>query len=366
MIDMKAREISNHSLKLYERCPHQYYLNYHTDTETNKIQNDDFLEKGKIVHEVLEKLRKKPKKKYIEQFLSTTIRNTEYTPNINEEVEIKKMLREWIDSRDLSAKVISTECSFNVKVNDDFSIKGYIDVVEKVDTDFLRVRDYKTGNNFKDLDDVYNSSQLMIYSLAVMEKFDVNRVEAGFDQLKFEPPTFVEYSKPQLYKFIKHLTKVQNKIANDINHKPRMGKHCAWCNFNHTCKFIKNLNDHEELKNMPLEKMAKKYKQYSGKEKVSKKRKDELKDMILKRLEKANRDSYDGKKIKVSTAQREYEYYRPSDILDVLDEENIDDVLSVKKSKLKDIFAPEDLKAIQHKKKKGHSSKYIKVTEKKP
>lgn len=360
---MKAREISNHSLTMYQRCPHQYYLNYHTDIESNKIQDSEFLEKGKIIHKVLEKLRKKPEKKHIDRFLATAIRDTTYTPNMNEEVEIKNMLREWLDSRDLSAKVISTECEFNVKVNDVFSLRGYIDVVEKVDMNHFRVRDYKTGKNFKTFDDVQNSTQLMIYSLAVMEKFDVDRVEAGFDQLRFESPQFVEYSKPQLNRFIKHLVKVQKKITDDINHKPCIGIHCSWCDFNHTCKFIKNLNDHEELKNMPLERMAKKYKQYSSKERVSKKRKDELKDMILERLEKANKDSYEGDEIKVSTIQKEYEYYKPSDLLDVLDKENIDDVLSVKKDKLKDIFCSEDLKVIRNKKRKGRGSKYIKVTE---
>ncbi len=361
---MKADRLSNHSLTMYQDCPHKYYLNYHGDREKNHMQETEHLDMGTMLHKCLEILRKKPDETNIEPTVSRVIRESDYTPEFKKKKKMKELLVDWLETRDTSTEVIKTEMDFNAQIDDEFKIHGYIDLVEKVKTDHFRIRDYKTGKNYKDGQDLKESTQLKLYTLAVMEVFDVSTVEVAYDQIRFGPPDFYQYSKSELHKFYKYLKDIQHKIANDIDHKPNLSYKCAWCDYNDSCQFVNALDDAEELKDMKLEKLAEKYSEYQAKEKTAKKQKDRAKDIITERLDKADKDEYDGEDYKITKIQREYEYYRPRDLVDIIDMSEVDEVFKVKKKKLKEILAPSDLEALKKKKKTGKGSKYVRVSEK--
>jgi|GEM_PF-6937407 len=360
---MKAKKISSSRISQYTRCPSEYYYDRHTDIEPRDLTDNSSMHYGSIMHEVLETIRRNPEHQDISDVIMQINKNyKDYTLNDNEFEEMINLVKNWFRTRDISLEVLDVEKRFKVPLRD-FYITGIMDVVEKIDSNSIRVRDYKTGYYFKDINETKNSTQLKLYTLAAMEIYDVDNIEVAFDQVRYEAPEFIQYSKEELRNFIKYVISIQNKIKIDTEHEARPGRHCAWCGYTHKCKKIQEQLEFHNLSDLSMDELTEKYQQIRAKEKVINDEKDMLKDMITGKMSDNKMEEFENDKMTVRKTQRHYVNYKPSKVLEFINEENIDNIFKVNKSKLKDLD-DKDLNEIEKYANHSYSNPYIRVSEK--
>lgn len=362
---MKADKISASRLQQYIRCPFEYYLSRHTDANPVKIFSDDSaMHIGNIVHKTLEKLRLKPDEDIVVDLLTkTNIQYDDYTLSDNQFQEVKQLLKKWVKTRNFSAEVVATEEYFSIPVRD-FKLTGIIDLVERVDDDYYRVIDYKTGWAYKHWKNRMDAMQLKLYTLAVMEKYDTQNVDVAYDQIRFKSPSFHRYEKNELIEFIQYVNSIKKKIDDNEKPEPQMGGHCGWCDYFHHCDAFQEQIKMTDLEGLKLKDLGRKYEEVRGKIKLYENIKKSIKQSITERMDKGNRDTYTEDGVTVSMRQSTYRNYRPSVVNRIvdLDDEKLDKVTKVKKSALKDLDLPEEkMEEIEAEADISYSKAYIRI-----
>ncbi len=331
---MKIDKLSTSRIKQYVRCPQQYYFDRHSDKKPMDIIDQTALHRGSIIHEVLEKLRYKPKKEIIPELINEVNENyDEYTLSYSEIQDITKSLERWLRTRDLGYEIIDVEKYFKIPVKD-FHLTGQIDVVEKLDNGILRVTDYKTGKTQRDKKDMMNSTQLKLYTLASMEIYDVANVETSFDQINYPAPEYIQYSRDDLVEFLQYVISIKNKIENDEVQRPNPDWHCGFCDYINHCPVMQGEIEDLEMDNITYEEMADQYKKVKGKIRTLENKKEKLKKCMTSRMEEENKDKYESEEIRISKVQNSYKNYNPQTVIENVPPQKINKVLSVNKTKL--------------------------------
>lgn len=363
---MNVEKVSASRVKQYLSCPQQYYFDRHSDKEPEEFCSDDTpLHMGSIIHKVLEKLRVRPKKEIIPELVHEI--NEEYEEYIlspEETQEIVDMLEEWLETRDLGYEILSIEEYFKIPIKG-FYLTGKIDVVEKINDSELRVTDYKTGTSFKDKQDLKESKQLKFYTLAAMEKYGMDNVEVAYDQTRFDSPEYIQYSRDDMVGFLQYIVSLRNKIKKDKLHKAKPGWHCAWCDYTHHCPIMQKEIEELEIDGFSYEKMASKYQEIHGKIKVLKGKKKELKKMMIGKMGEQKKDVFENDKVRINKVQSEYTNYEPSTVVENVPEDELDNVLKVKKGKVDDLdLNKEQREEIEENSSNSFSNPYVRISTK--
>jgi len=356
---MQVDKLSASALNQYLRCPHEYYLHRHTDKKESKLKDNSKLHTGSMIHEVLERLRYKPNKDMIIPLLNDVNEHyEEYTMTEDEISYYEKILKKWIKTRDFYP-IVDIEKGFKIPLKR-FHITGFIDVVERLDDNFLRVTDYKTGSYFRDMKDTRESVQLKMYTLACMEEYGVDNIEVGYDQIQYEKPKYMQYTTEELRKFLKYIKSMRRKIKNDTRHRPSPGFNCSWCGYTRYCKTIQNEMSLEGIEKMSLDKLIKKFDVIKGKNKVIQEKKDLIKTMIEERMKTMDIEEYENDNYSVKQIQNKYTNYDAVKVLEYAPIDRLNDIFKVKKSKLKDL--DDDIKEkIKESADYRYSSPYVRV-----
>lgn len=358
---MKISKISASSLRQYVRCPHNYYLHRHSDKEPMQLEDNSQLHTGSIIHEVLEKLRYRPKKSNVTDFLHSVNESyKDYTLSLDEIREYKQILEEWVETRDFY-EIVDVEKGFNIQLND-FRLTGFIDVIEKKGEDMYRVTDYKTGKYFRDKSELMESIQLKIYTLAVLEEYGVNNIEVAYDQIRFDKPEYVQYTKKELQEFLKYLKSMYRKIKNDNLHKPTPGFCCSWCDYTRYCDALQEELSLEGIEELSLDELAQRYTMMKARESEIKEQKSQIKEMLEARMDKKNLERFECDDFTVKRMQNTYVKYDPTKVMEYAPADTLNDVLSVKKNELEDLD-DDVLAKIEEYAETTYSSPYVRVFE---
>ena len=360
---MRSHKISSSSLETYLKCPHQYYLRYHGNGDTSILHEDKYLRFGIIVHKALEILRSNGNNKDVVNCLTEAQTEENMVLKPDEFSDAVDLILNFMSTRDIvDVEVVETEMKFEMEIKN-FMINGYIDCVEKVDDNHFRVRDYKTGHSYLDMNDLNNSIQLKMYSLAVMHKYDVENVEVAYDQLRFDAPEFKQYTKDELIKFVKYLCSIQQIIKEDDTHEARIDWHCRWCNYFDSCEYANNIVEIEEehIVSLPLERVVALFHEYNEKSKIAKKIADCLKVRITDEMGNKMTDEFESSNWKATMTRRNMRSVNATDIADKIPLEAYNDVFNVSLGKLKNIL-DEDI--ISQYTRTIYSNPYLRVTHK--
>lgn len=362
---MKIEKLSTSRIEQYLRCPKEYYYDRHSSKEASDLIDEENLHKGTIIHEALEKLRYKPQKNLISDFLNEANENCEeYTLSPSETKEIIDLLKNWIETRDLGYEILDVEKYFKIPVKD-FHLTGKIDVIERVDDNYLRVTDYKTGSSYKSMSDLKDNTQLKLYSLATMEIYDVENVEVSLDQIRFESPEYIQYSRDELVDFLQYVVSLRNKMKDDEIWRPKPGYQCAWCAYHEHCPAIQRTLDELEIDGFDYEELGKKYNQVHGKIKVLENKKKQLKKMMVNKMDKEGKEEYKSDDIAITKHQNQYTNYDPKTVVETVSNDSLSDVLKVKNSKISDLdLSQEQRDKLEMSKNISYSSSYVRVNEK--
>lgn len=148
----KKLKLSATAIKTYEQCPRKYYYTYieKPDVEKTTWPHSDL---GLFVHDVLDSfhtiLMKEPSFEW-PGLMSETCKKTIKKHKLTKDQKgiAKEMLKKYLDKLDKNGmpNVVASEAGFNISVDDDTILRGYIDRIdldEREDGEQFHIIDYK-------------------------------------------------------------------------------------------------------------------------------------------------------------------------------------------------------------------------------
>lgn len=243
--DSGILKLSASSMKTYSQCPLRYYYQY---IKKAKRKEYDHFTLGSFCHKVLEIfhelfLKNKNPNVSLSRLMTTSFakaKKDKEFKNIKPEllIEAKGLIADYLDMLKQTSvpKVKGIEKSFEIQIQDNVLVRGFLDRVDLMDTGKYHIVDYKTTKNAKYLDPF----QLLIYGLWLNQEYpEIDEFDGSYILLRHK-------SKSKTYNFNKKdLEDCKKKIvtfAFDINNnikngdwKPNPSILCNWCEFSNLC-----------------------------------------------------------------------------------------------------------------------------------
>jgi len=192
---------------------------------------------GNIIHSVLEDNVSKEEKldhtKLVESYQEHAKKQDPDKIVGDQLVEVgTTILNEFFDQYGESTfDVFDKEYEFKFIIGS-YSILGYIDRIDIVDENTLKIIDYKTGKWEVAQKDIQNNLQLGIYALAVSEAFPDKNIYAELYYLRSGRRKGHLFTKEDLENVKQNLIKEINKITEDtFFHPTKNERACTYCDF---------------------------------------------------------------------------------------------------------------------------------------
>ena len=249
----------------FDNCALQYKFNY-IDKLEKDFDNSIESFMGSKVHDALEELYKKQKlgelltlDKLLEFY------ELEWKKDFTDEIKIVKKDSSQENYFALGKRyltdyynhyypfdqnyTIGLEMEINLKLNDEYSIIGYIDRLAVKDGVYY-IHDYKTSGNLPTNDEITKNKQLAIYAIAIKEKFnDVKEVKLVWHFLAFDTEIVLtktdedyEVLKKEILEKILY---IESLSIEDF--KPKESILCEWCAYASYCPVKKHLYKTKQL-----------------------------------------------------------------------------------------------------------------------
>lgn len=236
-------KLSASSIGTYEKCPKKYHYQY---IEKPPVPEQDWshLEFGKCAHRVLELFHKD---------LCENVRNPSEYPDVMklsfkdaikefdmdilkpEMPALKLVLQSYLDKINKAGlpQVIANELNFDFKIGE-YTVRGFIDRIDKIADGHYKVVDYKTNKNPKYL----SNFQLLLYALAIKEIYpDANKIDGAYVLLKHDCDTLeFEFSEKDYQETIDKVIRVGLSIDTSTEWEKRPSILCNWCDYQSLCQ----------------------------------------------------------------------------------------------------------------------------------
>lgn len=231
----------------YEKCPRKYYYQY-IDKPDIEMPDWPHLEFGTTAHRVLELFHEflihnvVPPKEWADvmrdsfkQALDESKKRGKFELIKPELSYLREIIQEYLDAvrRDGLPPVLHNELDFNFKIGE-FTVRGYIDRIDKYEDGFYHVVDYKTSKNPNYL----KPFQLELYALALIERYDdVQKIRGSYSLLKHKANLKTwDFTEEDLDKAQQRVLTIGTNINTEVMWKKNPTFLCNWCDFNSICQ----------------------------------------------------------------------------------------------------------------------------------
>jgi len=367
-------EVSPTKMNSFETCPKQFYLRYYKK-EKPPVKIIHIMHVGSLVHKALEYLAEEPEFEYIDKCILKAIENIDIVPTQEMIDESRDMIKNWFSEDKFENELVESEYKFQTVIDDDLVIMGYIDRVEMVDENRIKVIDYKTGNQFYTYDDLKNSDQLIMYAIACYEEWGIENIVICYDMVRMNKRFEIGVTIKDFDEKKKHIKAVYKRMKAGENQAIISNK-CAYCWYKHNCDEYKDflgqvlqIESIEDIFDGDFEKSIEYIKELENKKTIIEKHITEVKSLIMSEMMGNGETTIDYGRYKIALISRSRKHYNTNDVLEVFDgTDDLMEVISVKNSELeKRIHSLEDDDKDQIldslKVREGFS--YLKITKKK-
>jgi RecB family exonuclease len=239
----KLIKLSASSIGTYEKCPKNYHYRYIEKPDVPK-QKWPHLEFGSCAHRVLElfhldlidnvrdpseyaDLMKDCFKKGLKEFDIEILRD--------ELLYLKEVLQEYLNIilEEGLPQVISAEMDFNFKIGE-YTVRGFIDRVDKIGPGEYHVVDYKTSKNPSYL----TNFQLLLYALAIKERYpDAEIIHGSYVLLKHKSKLMSwSFTEKDYQETIQKVIDTGRSIDTEAVWEKKPSVLCNWCDYRTICQ----------------------------------------------------------------------------------------------------------------------------------
>lgn len=239
--------LSVSSVETFLSCKAKWYYRY---VEHLPSPSTYHTTAGSFIHKILEIfLRRYAKSKNLRDAGNVAFylakKDPELAPSLTDEIIregkdwLKFIVKKYEGSPELIPNPLKIEAPFTFKVNDTLSIRGFIDRIDTIDENTLKIVDYKTSSNPNYL----TPFQLTTYSIAVAKKYPGKTIHAAYELIRHEFAS-KEFSitKQDQDKVIETFVKASEDIRHlkstspDKSWEPTVSNLCAYCPFRVRCE----------------------------------------------------------------------------------------------------------------------------------
>lgn len=246
----KKMFLSVSRVNLFEQCPQKYYYRYILKLPDPSTYHSAA---GSFIHKVLENLviqfiKAKDLRKAATYAYSLAKKDKEIlelgeliTPEVCEEVKqwVKDFVKMFEDNPEKMPTFLKAETRFNFHIeNTDFMVTGFIDRIDRLDADTVRVIDYKTTGKPSYL----KPFQLATYSIPVQKMYPGKKILTAYELVRsdFKQKVFEvtdQDRKNVLDKFVDVGTEIKQLQSNDDPElwKPKPSVLCNYCPYRVRC-----------------------------------------------------------------------------------------------------------------------------------
>lgn len=243
-IEFKNEHLSVSRLKLYEACPRSFFYRY-VGREHGSAQTHSASDEGKVLHAALEAvyvwiLREEYAGAFPEEHLVAAYKSAWQESGLVELAVYQEglaMLRAYARGRGAvdHFDILSAEQEFNFDV-EGFTMNGYIDLVERVSDDRVRIVDYKSNRRLFTRDELANDLQFSIYGMAARELYPwAKSVEFEFRMLRFDVAQRTTRAASQIDDTAGYVVGLGRRTETDKTWEPRLNENCGYCEHRTRC-----------------------------------------------------------------------------------------------------------------------------------
>jgi RecB family exonuclease len=145
----------------------------------------------------------------------------------------KELLENFYHRRLLpdTSETLALEKSFTISLGNDFSYRGVIDRLARLESGVIRVIDFKTGRAGRPLENL----QLPSYALYVFDQLDAAAIELCIEDLKEERTIAEALEKKEAAGVREDLLKGIDEICRTQEFLPQPSILCQWCGYQNVC-----------------------------------------------------------------------------------------------------------------------------------
>lgn len=239
--------LSASRVKTYKDCARKYYYTYQERLPRKEWEHFDL---GELVHGSLEIFHKEYISDEIKPDNPAGLMKTAFQTHQDSIEKEKKILladNVIIEARDIlrnymlnlkkngigSKKIIVVEDKFNIRLNDKYSVQGFVDRLDIDKDGIYHIKDYKTNKNSKFMDPF----QLQTYGIYLLDKYpEVENFRGSYIMLKCDGQKIsYNFNREDVEKVKKSLIESADQITSEERWVPRPTKLCDWCDFKNPC-----------------------------------------------------------------------------------------------------------------------------------
>jgi len=334
-------EVSPTKMYSFETCPKQFYLRYYKK-EKPPVKIEHMMHVGSLVHKALEYLAEYPEFDYIDECVSKAISEIDIVPTQEMIEESRAMIKNWFSEEKFENELVASEYKFQTLIDDDLIIMGYIDRVERINDEMMKVIDYKTGNQIYTYDDLKNSNQLIMYAIACYEEWGVEKVVICYDMVRMNRRFEIQVSLEDFEIKKEHIKQIYKRMK-DGEHEAVISDKCSYCWYKHNCAEYKDflgeilkVKTIDEIFDGDFQKSIDYIIELDNKKKIIEKHITEVKSLIVSEMMGSGENIIDYGSYKVKLTSRSSKNYRASDVIEAFEDDidNLNEVISVKNTEL--------------------------------
>lgn len=244
---------SHSSISSFKQCPYKFKLRY-IDRIIPEVKKTVEAFMGGVVHEVLEDLYHLVNSGKLPEFITLQTRLIEkWKSGWTDDILIVKegmtkenyfelalrFLKNYYDTYYPfnQGELIGIEEKVHINISGK-ELVGYIDRLEKRGNEYYII-DYKTNNWLKSQDDLDHDNQLATYQIAVMEKYNTDKVVLNWHFLNFNELIQSKRTKEQIESLKKELFNSIIEIETAKEFKTCKSRLCDWCEYKSMCPEFK-------------------------------------------------------------------------------------------------------------------------------
>ncbi|MCS3901804.1 ATP-dependent helicase [Methanococcus voltae] len=150
------------------------------------------------------------------------------------------MLNYWFEfEKNNVDKIISVEEKFSINLCN-HTINGIIDRIDKTTDDNYIVLDYKTGKTALSKNKLLNNIQLIIYAIAVKEKYGKYPIQIGHIYPAIAKSVILDIEESKIEEIKQNIESYIDKIMNEDFEVVKNPSNCHFCDYKNICEYLNN------------------------------------------------------------------------------------------------------------------------------